>query len=77
MTKPNEKSVTELELEKLEARLETLVQNIDRLNDENRSLRNQQESLVGERAGLIEKNELARNRVEAMIGRLKAMEQGA
>ncbi len=76
MTKPNEKSVTELELEKLEARLETLVQSIDRLNDENRSLRNQQESLVGERAGLIEKNELARNRVEAMIGRLKTMEQG-
>ena len=76
MTKPNEKSVTEQELEKLEARLETLVQSIDRLNDENRSLRNQQESLVGERAGLIEKNELARNRVEAMIGRLKTMEQG-
>jgi len=40
-------------------------------------LRNQQDSLVSERANLIEKNEMARTRVEAMINRLKAMEQGA
>jgi uncharacterized protein (TIGR02449 family) len=33
--------------------------------------------MVSERAGLIEKNETARNRVEAMINRLKAMEQSA
>ena len=37
----------------------------------------QQDSMAAERAGLIEKNELARSRVEAMINRLKAMEQGA
>jgi len=70
-------SVTEQELRKLEVRLEELVRSIERLKDENRSLRHQQDSLVTERASLIEKNELARNRVEAMIGRLKAMEQGA
>jgi len=69
--------VTEQELRKLEVRLEELVRSIERLKDENRSLRHQQDSLVTERASLIEKNELARNRVEAMIGRLKAMEQGA
>ena len=47
-----------------------------RLKDENASLRARQESLVSERAELIEKTELARNRVEAMISRLKAMEEG-
>jgi cell division protein ZapB len=70
-------SVTEQELRKLEARLDELVHTIQRLKDENRSLRHQQDSLVSERANLIEKNEMARNRVEAMINRLKAMEHGA
>ena len=46
------------------------------LSDENQALRDQQSSLVAERAGLIEKSELARSRVEAMIARLKAMEIG-
>ena len=44
--------------------------------EENRALRDQQANLIAERASLIEKSELARTRVEAMIGRLKAMEQG-
>lgn len=77
MNEPTPQSITEQELQKLEVRLEELVHNIKRLKDENRSLRNQQESMVTERAGLIEKNELAKNRVEAMINRLKSMEQGA
>jgi len=77
MTKSTPHSVTEQELLKLEVRLEELVGSIERLKQENRSLRNQQESMVTDRARLIEKNEMARNRVEAMINRLKAMEQGA
>ena len=77
MTTKTPQSITEQELGKLEVRLEELVKTIERLKNENRSLRNQQESMVGERAGLIEKNELARSRVEAMINRLKAMEQSA
>lgn len=77
MSNPTPQSVTEQELRKLEVRLEDLVRTITRLKEENRSLRHQQDSLVTERAGLIEKNELARNRVEAMINRLKAMEHGA
>ncbi len=76
MTNSTPHSVTEQELLKLEARLEELVSSIERLKEENRSLRNQQESMGTVRAGLIEKNEMARNRVEAMINRLKAMEQG-
>ncbi len=77
MTQTSPQSVTEQELLKLEVRLEELVATITRLKEENRSLRNQQDSMVTERAGLIEKSEMARSRVEAMINRLKAMEQGA
>jgi len=77
MSQSTPQSVTEQELQKLEVRLEELVNTIARLKEENRSLRNQQDSLVSERANLIEKNEMARTRVEAMINRLKAMEQGA
>jgi len=54
-----------------------LIKTIERLKEENRSLRNQQESLTSERAQLIERNELAKTRVEAMINRLRAMEQNA
>ena len=66
----------EQRLDSLEGRLEELLHVCDRLNAENRSLRERQDALVAERAALIEKNELARTRVEAMINRLKAMEQG-
>ena len=76
MTNSTPQSVTEQELLKLEVRLEELVSSIERLKEENRSLRNQQDYMVSERANLIEKNEMARSRVEAMINRLKAMEQG-
>ncbi|HED19345.1 MAG TPA: TIGR02449 family protein [Gammaproteobacteria bacterium] len=76
MKKSTPQSVTEQELLKLEVRLEELVSSIEHLKDENRSLRNQQGAMVTDRAGLIEKNEMARSRVEAMINRLKAMEQG-
>jgi len=77
MSQTSPQSVTEQELLKLEVRLEELVNTITRMKEENRSLRNQQESMVTERAGLIEKSEMARARVEAMINRLKAMETGA
>jgi cell division protein ZapB len=77
MSNSTPQSVTEQELRKLEVRLDELVNSIERLKEENRSLRDQQDNLVSERANLIEKNEMAKTRVEAMINRLKAMEQGA
>jgi cell division protein ZapB len=67
----------ELSLRALEARLDELIRTCEELNDENRALRDQQSHLMSERAALIEKSELARSRVEAMIARLKAMEIGA
>ena len=67
----------DLELKKLEVRVEELIRACSELKQENSSLRSQQESLKAERAALIEKTELARTRVEAMIGRLKSMESGS
>ena len=67
----------QLDLRQLEARVDELIRACERLKDENVSLRTQQDSLVAERAALIEKTEQARTRVEAMIMRLKAMEQDA
>jgi len=77
MEKNTSQQMAEQELKRLEYRLDELIKTIERLKEENRSLRNQQESLTSERAQLIERNELAKTRVEAMINRLRAMEQNA
>lgn len=65
-----------VDLQSLESRIDELIRACDELSEENRALRNQQANLIAERATLIEKSELARSRVEAMIARLKAMEIG-
>ena len=64
------------ELGRLEGRLDELVEICNQLKEENRSLQQRQDTLMEERATLLQKNEQVRARVEAMIGRLKAMEQG-
>jgi len=65
------------QVEQLNARLDKLQELVRRLADENRSLRQGQEQLAAERAQLLNKNELARSRVEAMINRLKSLENNA
>jgi len=65
------------QVEQLSARLDKLQELVRRLADENRSLRQGQEQLAAERAQLLNKNELARSRVEAMINRLKSLENNA
>ena len=67
----------EAELKRLEKRIDELAVICSRLQEENVSLRRSQESLIAERATLLQKNEQVRARVEAMISRLKAMEQGS
>ena len=62
---------------RLEKRIEQLMASLDTLQEENRALRQRHESLNTDRAGLLQKNELVRARVEAMIGRLKTLEHGA
>ncbi len=64
----------ELDLKKLETRVDELIDAVERLQQENRSLRDSQNSLLAERDQLIEKTQQARTRVEAMIERLKALE---
>ena len=73
----NISSTFEHELKRLEKRVDALVRVCDQLQDENRSLKQRQDVLTSERASLLQKNEQVRARVEAMIGRLKAMEQGS
>ncbi len=65
------------ELKRLEKRLDELVKICKKLQTENQSLKQRQDSIAEERANLIQNNEQVRARVEAMIGRLKAMEQGS
>ncbi|MBL8199322.1 MAG: TIGR02449 family protein [Chromatiales bacterium] len=65
------------ELERLERRLDELVLITNQLKDENRSLRQRQDTLIAERATLLQKNEQVRSRVEAIVGRLKGMEHGS
>lgn len=64
----------EQELKRLEIRVNSLIQTCEELKKENSLLKAQQESYTAERASLIDKNEQARKRVEAMITRLKSME---
>ncbi len=62
------------ELAALATQLDRLLDTVRRLTEENRSLRHSQEQLTGERAGLMARNDQARSRVEAMIQRLKSLE---
>jgi cell division protein ZapB len=66
---------TDKDLERLEKQLRNLLTQIEKLREENQSLHNRQEALVNERASLVAKNDEARTKVEAMINRLKGLEQ--
>ena len=64
------------EMDVLERRVNELISLTEQLSRENKALRTQQENWSVERAKLIEKNELAKSRVESMIGRLRSLENG-
>lgn len=72
----NKDVYTETDLSHLEQRIDELIDTVGLLKNENTSLRQQKDKLGTERAQLIEKTEMARNRVEAMISRLKSLELG-
>jgi cell division protein ZapB len=59
----------------LEIKIDELIKEYKRLEQEKRLLQAEREAWKAERAKLIKQNELARSRVEAMIERLKSMEQ--
>ena len=77
MADPTRSSPIELELKRLDKRIEELIETVQQLKEENRALRQRQDLLSTERTSLLQRNEQVRTRVEAMIGRLKSMEHGA
>lgn len=73
----NNTEYTETDLKQLEQRIDELIDTVGLLKNENTNLREQKGKLVTERSQLIEKTELARSRVEAMISRLRSLELGS
>ena len=69
------KTMEDNDLQALMARLELLISRVDQLKSQNGLLLAQEKTWREERAHLIEKNEIARRKVESMISRLKALEQ--
>ena len=63
------------ELVQLEQVVSELLALVAQLREENRALRQRQALLASERASLLQRNEQVRTRVEAMIGRLRNLEQ--
>jgi len=77
MNDNSNKSGFETEFARLESRLQELLVTVEALKEENRALRQRQESLAAERSAFAQRNDQVRARVEAMIGRLKTMEHTA
>ncbi|GGO87744.1 hypothetical protein GCM10011348_41630 [Marinobacterium nitratireducens] len=61
----------------LERKIDQLLDHCHRLEQENVHLRQQEAALKEERARLLQLNDQTRSKVEAMIQRLKALEQNA
>ncbi len=74
MVKKTTPALIDLELGLLEEKVDALLDVIDRLTKENQSLRAQQGTHALERAGMLEKHDEVRNRVEAIVTRLKSLE---
>ncbi len=62
------------QLRMLEQKIDELISLCRELNRENQALKSESANWRRERQQLLDKNELARSRVEAMISRLRAME---
>lgn len=63
------------DFKKLEGRVEELIALVEGLRRENEQLRSQHGNLTDRHTRLAEKTRVARERIESMIGRLKALER--
>jgi cell division protein ZapB len=63
-----------MDIQSLEAKIDALIALNAKLTNENRTLREQQSQLQAEKTALMEKTTLARQKIEAMIDRLKTLE---
>ncbi|WP_417516296.1 TIGR02449 family protein [Marinobacter sp.] len=62
------------EVQALADKLDKLIEHCQKLEQNNATLRQLQDDWNRERSQLIQKNDLAKNKIEAMIGRLRALE---
>ncbi len=70
----NKTNTTKLSIDKLETLVDELLHLVQQLKEENNGLRSKHLTLSQERSHLLEKNEIAKSRVEAIISRLKSLE---
>ncbi|HEV2322301.1 MAG TPA: TIGR02449 family protein [Gammaproteobacteria bacterium] len=77
MSSEKARALLDQELKRLETRVQELVNKVGKLDGDNQTLRERLESLTAERANLLAKNDEVRGRVEAMISRLKSLEESA
>lgn len=65
------------QLKALANKIDDLIQLCGQLDEENRVLKANASGWIQERQQLVEKNEIARTKVETMISRLKTLEQAS
>lgn len=66
--------MSEHKIQQVETLIDELISRSNRLSAENQLLRHEKASWQNERKALLEKNELASRKVEAIIARLKSLE---
>ena len=64
-----------MEIKDLEAKIDELILLLDEVEQKQAMMTAERSSWLIERSRLLEKNELAKNKIEAMIMRLKALDQ--
>ena len=64
-----------MEIKNLEAKIDELIVLLDELERKQAMMSADKNTWQTERASLLEKNKLAKNKVEAMIQRLKSLDQ--
>ena len=67
--------MSEQTLQPLESKIDELIAFCAHLQQENKTLKDRESNLLTERTELIEKNHVARQKVESIISRLKAMQE--
>lgn len=67
--------MADTQLKKLENKIDELISLCGDLNRENQSLKADSANWLNERQSLVDKSDSARTKVEAMLKRLKLMEQ--
>ena len=64
-----------MDINTLEKRIDELIALCDELESKHLAMANDRESWIKERTSLLEKNEMTKAKIEAMIMRLKSLEQ--